>query len=411
MATSKEHDLSGYQHHFLKNVKDYDCPICLHVTREPSLTSCCGQHFCQACIQKILTEYKPCPLCKQAGYSIMLDKKQKRRIFDLQIYCAKKGDGCRWTGTMGNLQNHADKCRFYVVDCPNKCGTQHKRRELRPHILNCAYRPFNCRYCQLSGPLREIKTFHLSVCPKYPVACPNECGVAPPERGQLEGHLRECPLAMVECELKELGCEEVVQRKDADKHMEETTEKHMKLMTLHYAKIVKNQASMTEQITKFKEENKKLKTDLKNALHKEVDHMTQHLSSNVEDIVISYDKQTDRRSLSGEVLTYPSKCSLQIFVILRVSESILEINLDGFDFEFNDYLQWPKMFTMTVKLLNKLGDQDHHVVTERIPASSTDLFNNQIIIPFSTIDTPPAGVKYVDVDNNLKLRIYVTEMY
>ncbi len=66
---------------------------------------------------------------------------------------------------------------------------------------------------------------------------------------------------------------------------------------------------------------------------------------------------------------------------------------------------------MTVKLLNELGDQDHYIVTERIPASSADFFNNQITIPFTTIDTPPTGVKYVDANNNLKLRIYLTEMY
>ncbi len=47
---------------------------------------------------------------------------------------------------------------------------------------------------------------------------------SPIERGQLEEHLRECPLAMVECELKELGCENVVQRKDADKHMEQAAQ-------------------------------------------------------------------------------------------------------------------------------------------------------------------------------------------
>ena len=129
------HDLSGYQHHFLKNVKDYDCPLCLHVTRKPSLTSC---YMDSTSVKPALTHNKPCPFCKETGYSIMLDKKQKRRVFDIQIY--NKEDGCRWTGTMGSLQSHIDKCRFYVVDFPNKCGTQHKRRELRPHILNCAYR-------------------------------------------------------------------------------------------------------------------------------------------------------------------------------------------------------------------------------------------------------------------------------
>ena len=47
---------------------------------------------------------------------------------------------------------------------------------------------------------------------------------------------------------------------------------------------------MTELITKFKEENEKLKTDLKNALHKEVDHMTKHISTSTADVVIYCDK-------------------------------------------------------------------------------------------------------------------------
>ncbi len=74
------------------------------------------------------------------------------------------------------------------------------------------------------------------MCPKYLVMCSKKCGVSPPERGQLEGHLRECPLAMVKCELKELGCAsgEVVQRKDVDTRMEQAAQKHMKLMTGHY---------------------------------------------------------------------------------------------------------------------------------------------------------------------------------
>ncbi len=65
--------------------------------------------------------------------------------------------------------------------------------------------------------------------------------MAPLERGKLEGHLRECPLAMVKCELKELGCEEVVQRKDADKHMEQAAQKHLRLSTSYFIKNQKRQ--------------------------------------------------------------------------------------------------------------------------------------------------------------------------
>ena len=75
--------------------------------------------------------------------------------------------------------------------------------------------------------------------------------MAPLERGQLEGHLRECPLAMVKCELKELGCEEVVQRKDADKHMEQATQKHLKLSTSYF---ITNQRKQDEEIAKLRKE-------------------------------------------------------------------------------------------------------------------------------------------------------------
>ena len=30
--------------------KEFECPVCLQVMTKPVLTSCCGHHFCQACI-------------------------------------------------------------------------------------------------------------------------------------------------------------------------------------------------------------------------------------------------------------------------------------------------------------------------------------------------------------------------
>ncbi len=253
--------LSGYQCEFIESVEDYECPLCLHVTREPSLTSCCGQHFCQACIQKIAFYNKPCPLCKESSFTTLLDKKQRRRVLDLKVFCDKKADGCDWVGGLGELEQHlSEKCQFVSVDCPYNCGEACVRRFLAVHkIYACPKRPHSCKYCQLEGTYKYIHD-HLSVCPKYPVECPNECGVAPIERGQLEGHLRECPLAMVECELKELGCEEVVQRKDADKHMEQAAQTHLRLMASHY---LKSQRRQDEMIAKLQEENEKLRIELK----------------------------------------------------------------------------------------------------------------------------------------------------
>ncbi len=170
--------LSGYQCEF---VGDYECPLCLHVTREPSLTSCCGQHFCQACIQKLLTDNKPCPFCKGDSFTTLLDKKQRRRVLDLKVYCDKKANDCDWVGGLGELEQHlSEKCQFVSVDCQYNCGDAIEKRFLTKHKTNdCPKRPHSCDYCLLEGTYQEIQEDHLSMCPKYPVKCPNECGMAP----------------------------------------------------------------------------------------------------------------------------------------------------------------------------------------------------------------------------------------
>ena len=41
----------GYDYEFVSEPPDeLKCSVCLLVVRDPSLTSCCGKHFCQSCI-------------------------------------------------------------------------------------------------------------------------------------------------------------------------------------------------------------------------------------------------------------------------------------------------------------------------------------------------------------------------
>ncbi len=57
---------------------------------------------------------------------------------------------------------------------------------------------------------------------------------------------------MVECELKELGCEGLVQRKDTDKHMEQAAQKHLRLSISYF---IKNQRRQDEKIANLQERN------------------------------------------------------------------------------------------------------------------------------------------------------------
>ena len=67
--------------------KEFECTICLNILKEPQLNNCCGQHFCQLCIQRIIDNEKPCPLCNKADFIVILDKKTERKILDLQVKC------------------------------------------------------------------------------------------------------------------------------------------------------------------------------------------------------------------------------------------------------------------------------------------------------------------------------------
>ncbi len=200
-----QHKLMAISASLLMMWKIFECPVCLHVTREPNLTSCCGQHFCHYCIQTILSNNKPCRFCKENSFMAFLDKKQKRRVLGLKVYWGNK-ELCTWFGNLGELEQHlTEKCQFVLGDCSYNCRQMMMRLNIEDHEANyCPKRPHSCEYCQLKGTYRDIQEDHVPVCPKYPVTCPNECKATSLLRAKLKQHLGECPLAMVECELREV---------------------------------------------------------------------------------------------------------------------------------------------------------------------------------------------------------------
>ncbi len=167
----------GYDQEFLDppaKLKELECPLCLLVTREPNLTSCCGQHFCQSCINRIFTDRKPCPLCKDVNLSAFLDKKQRRKVLELKVRCSMKQRGCGWTGELGELASHTDtqngNCQFVDMTCPNNCGGRHQRRHLKSHLSDtCPKRPFTCKYCGFNSTHEKVCNKHYPECAKWTI--------------------------------------------------------------------------------------------------------------------------------------------------------------------------------------------------------------------------------------------------
>ena len=117
------------------------CPICLFILREPFQATCCGHSFCQACIQKIQQEHRPCPTCNQPRFNVFPNKGLQRTLFNFKVECMHKKLGCEWVGELNEMEKHVRKptslCPGNAVYCDFRyagCDAQLPRREMPAHL-------------------------------------------------------------------------------------------------------------------------------------------------------------------------------------------------------------------------------------------------------------------------------------
>ncbi len=237
-------ETGGYSYEFFDQVPDdYNCPICLCVLRDPSLTECCGHNFCQSCIKRVKRRNGACPRCKSVRVRTVNNRQLRNSIATLKIRCKhyKKnelaGCGCNWIGTLESLERHLSEgqeegeCKFVPVKCQHGCNDKLNRMSFPLHFAYvCPMRPYQCEHCGFRKPHAEVIT-HYKTCPKYPVACPNKCCTTKLQRCHLKDHLNDCPLEEVQCELHFAGCTSKMKLKDVQKHMDENTQRHFSLLT------------------------------------------------------------------------------------------------------------------------------------------------------------------------------------
>ena len=153
----------GYDYDFVSPPsKSLECPICLMTLCDPHVISCCGNEFCQACIERVKRDGKPCPLCNQKCFTTMLHKKLAREIKALVIYCPYKEDGCEWEGELGQLPSHLNPevggqngCGYVIVACSYECGVYLQRRNIREHEMEIC--PEHPTEVQVAGLMRKFE--------------------------------------------------------------------------------------------------------------------------------------------------------------------------------------------------------------------------------------------------------------
>ena len=346
----------GFECSFIGDVEDFECPLCLHVTRDPYLTSCCGQHFCQSCISRIITDRKPCPFCKESRFTVLLDKKQKRRVLDLKVKCIECDRGCSWTGPLGDLDNHGSKdCGYKYVWCPNGCGKKLQRRVVKDHLeKSCPKRNFTCKYCGHQDTYKLIIRKHMSECPKYPVFCPNNCTPNTFERASLKEHIeQDCPLQQVDCEYKSFGCTTLILRKDLSRHMEDNIQQHMLLVTKELKKTKEKLseaegtiATLTEKVTLL--ENNMLTVPFTFYVHRL--SQLEHLS----EIIGQYTFTTHMNGYKLYLKCSTSNNNCMVFYIGKIAT------------ENDNNLQWPLRCTVILTILDQNNDQVHKTVNQDV---------------------------------------------
>ena len=255
----------GYKCEFLDSVPDdLYCKKCNLVARKLSITTCCGESFCQACITSIQDNKESCPECGATEFSYVEQIKSQKRINNLQVYCSMKERGCGWSGTLEHLDTHLDphqdNCQYVDTECPLNCLKTIPKNNLDDHLAqHCVKRAYVCRHCSFKATYEEIVDTHMPHCKYVPLDCPNRCG-ATFERDFLEDHMKMCRLEEVECELRGVGCGGRFLREDQEEHARQNSQKHLTL-TASLAMETKEQLQqkLLELDRRHKEEEEKLK--------------------------------------------------------------------------------------------------------------------------------------------------------
>ena len=255
----------GYQCEFIDSVpEDLYCKKCNQVARKCTITSCCGESYCHACITDIQKQDKSCPACGEKEYTTLHQIKYQKRINCLQVYCSMKERGCDWSGTLEQLDTHLDpdqdSCQYVDTKCPLNCNMTIPKNKVEQHVAQqCAKRPYVCQHCNFKATYEEVVDKHLPECKYVPLQCPNLCGVTF-ERDFMEDHMKMCRLEKVGCEFSGVGCDGRFIREDQEEHTRQNSQKHLTL-TASLAVETKEQLQqkLLEQDKKHKEEEEKLR--------------------------------------------------------------------------------------------------------------------------------------------------------
>ena len=153
---------------------DYKCPICFELLKHAYQTTCCGNHICSNCTERLkCTPNVKCPQCRHNNLEANEDKFFSRQLLNLEVHCYYHKKGCTWTGELRGLEQHVTtNCDKGVIKCKH----------------------WNSQCADEAIVVEE----HLPICGKIPIDCPNKCSSSQYKLKDIQHHLEtECPLRVI----------------------------------------------------------------------------------------------------------------------------------------------------------------------------------------------------------------------
>lgn len=246
---------SGYVENFVNAVEDENLCLICHLPLKQPVQTRCGHRFCKDCLEEHFrregSQYQPttCPIDRKGldrDRDVFPDKATERKILSLVIKCPS--EGCELTGELRNKEVHLASCLFKLVPCTKKnCYVIVQRRHLEEHVIfKCPWRILECGHCSEPHPKCKMKD-HNEKCSKFPVTCPNSCGVRI-LREMIANHTEDdCPLTMTSCPFKQMGCEKKIQRREVESHLQFAISLHLDLacMKINTTEVKLNETQAT----------------------------------------------------------------------------------------------------------------------------------------------------------------------
>ena len=334
--------------------------------------------------------------------------------------CDNVDKGCTWTGTVGTLKNHVDKCQYTLVRCSYKCKDNGNdfslvRKDLKNHLTTeCPNRAHKCEYCGEEGTYASITEEHDQLCLKKQIPCPNtECKMSV-ERGRVEEHVaNECVYTIVACQYSNIGCIKKEKRKNIKTH-EEDDKVHLHLSLKKIAELDDAISSSNNKITSLMDEMSQLKSFLD-------DELNLKKKKCIKICVPGYSQKKIAKEIyhSAPFFTVPNGYVMNFRVDtngygvgegthVSVYTELLKLP------HREDQLKWPFRGTVAFELLNQLADDKHKkYVVEYIDNSHARPgggWGCHCFIPHSDLPHNPATkTQYLAADDTLYFRVTVQE--